>query len=62
MLQELKAEAKTASTNLTWLYLYFHNSIQIQIHLFCTRWFFASEIVFECFVPNIQLLLKRPTY
>ena len=64
-----KAERKTASTNLTWLCyvlyflkaLYFHISTRIFHNMFICFVFdsLCYRFVFECFVPNIRLLLTR---
>ena len=63
-----KGETKTANTNFTWsclvfpnrfVFSYFNSSILYSVHLFSIWWSFAINlIIFECFVPNIRLLLK----
>ena len=62
---------KTASNNFTWLYLVFHNSfvfpyfnsdILYSVYLFSIRLFFCNQFIFECFVPNIRLILRICTY
>ena len=58
-----QVEAKTASTDLTWLYFCLHTSIILySVYLFCTQWSFFNRFFLECFVPNIQLLLKTQTH
>ena len=62
---------KTASNNFTWLYLVFHNSfvfpyfnsdILYSVYLFSIWLFFCNQFIFECFVPNIRLILRICTY
>ena len=67
-----KGETKTANTNFNWLYFvfpnsfvfpYFNTSILYSVRLFGISWSFAIDLSnFECFVPNIRLLLKTCTY
>ena len=62
-----QVEVKTTSTSLTWFYFYFHISVLqflFQHVLFSFVLYlvvFCNRFVFECFAPNIPLLLKTRT-
>ena len=62
-----QVEVKTASTNLTCFYFYFHISVlqflfqHVLFSFVLYSMVFCNRFVLECFVPNIPLLLKTRT-